>query len=304
MEYKPTDLSKVHTYSLHNREHKSAGSQNKLPEPGSSCSEFIDSLPDFLGAKSFKRLVNEIITARQSGKPVIVAMGGHVAKVGCGPIIIDLIEREIITGIACNGSFAIHDAELALFKKTSEDVGSTVLDGSFGMVSETISFFQEVISHSELAYGLGHSIGDMLVERDSGPSVIKTAIEHDIPCCVHVALGTDTIHMADLDIAHLAEASMYDFRLLCDVVSRLGVWLNIGSAVIMPEVFLKALTVSRNLGAELDDLFTANFDMIQHYRPHQNVVTRPVKAGRGVQITGHHEIMLPLLRQAIIEKMP
>lgn len=303
MEYKPVDLSKVSTYSLHNRDHKSTSSHTELPSFDSSFSEFLDSLPDFLGAKSFRRVVSEIVHAHQNGKPVVAAIGGHVAKVGCGPIIIDLIEHGIINGIACHGAFAIHDAELALFDKTSEDVSATVRDGSFGMVKETISFFKEVIDHSRFCAGLGASIGDLLCERNSGPSVIKTAIEHDIPCCVHVALGTDTIHMSDLDIPQLAEASMYDFRLLCDVVSRLRVWLNIGSAVIMPEVFLKALTVARNLGAELDDLFTANFDMIQHYRPLHNVVSRPVEPGNGVAITGHHEIMLPLLRQAIIETL-
>ena len=305
MEYKPVNLTGIRTYSLRDREHKVQVSDHKLPDRGSSCSDFIDSLPDFLGAQSFKRLVNEIILAYQADSPVVAAMGGHVIKVGCGPVIIDLIKRGVIKAIACNGSFAIHDVEMALFGKTSEDVTKSVLDGSFGMVHETIAFFNKAIAHSQHNNGLGHSIGDVLIETDkSCVSVIKTAREYDIPCCIHVALGTDTIHMADLDISQLANASMYDFRLLCDVVSRLGVWLNIGSAVIMPEVFLKAVTVARNLGAELDNLFTANFDMIQHYRPHQNVVTRPVKPGRGVQIIGHHEIMLPLLRQAIIEKIP
>ena len=304
MKYNPVDLSKIHTYSLHNREHKSIGSCKNLPDRGSSCSDFIDSLPDFLGAQSFKRLVDEIVLAYQTNSPVVAAMGGHVIKVGCGPVIIDLIKRGVIKAIACNGSFAIHDVEIALFGKTSEDVTKAVLDGSFGMVQETFDFFNKAIAHSQLSNGLGHSIGDVLIETDKNcVSVIKTAREYDIPCCIHVALGTDTIHMADLNISQLANASMYDFRLLCDVVSKLGVWLNIGSAVIMPEVFLKAVTVARNLGAELDNLFTANFDMIQHYRPHQNVVTRPVKPGYGVQIIGHHEIMLPLLRQAIIEKI-
>lgn len=300
MEFSPVDLSQIHTYSLHDRDHKSTSSEVDLPVSGSSFAEFFNSLPDFLGAKSLKRVVDEIYSADN----VVAAMGGHVIKVGCGPVIIDLIKRGHITAIACNGSFAIHDIELSLFGKTSENVSKSVLDGNFGMVQETIDFFEEVISHSALDHGLGSSIGDLLLEyKNVGPSVIATAKKYDIPCCVHVALGTDTIHMAQLDMAQLADASMYDFRLLCDVVSKLGVWLNIGSAVIMPEVFLKAVTVARNLGAKLDNLFTANFDMIQHYRPHQNVVTRPVKPGNGVEITGHHEIMLPLLRQAIIEKM-
>lgn len=304
MDYSPVNLSEIRTYSLHNREHKSQASSGNLPDRGASFSQFLESLPHFLGAKSFKRLVHEIVLAYRTKLPVVAAMGGHVIKVGCGPVIIDLIERGVIKAIACNGSFAIHDAELALFGKTSENVEKTVLDGSFGMVNETISFFQEVIAHAEITGGLGSAVGEILTETSPKcVSVIKTAREYDIPCCVHVALGTDTIHMADLNIPLLAEASMYDFRLLCDVVSKLGVWLNIGSAVIMPEVFLKAVTVARNLGANLDNLFTANFDMIQHYRPHQNVVTRTVKPGRGVEIMGHHEIMLPFLRQAIIDKI-
>lgn len=274
MKYKPVELSEVNTYSIHDRIHKSATPPNKLPDRGTSYSEFIDSLPDYLGAKSLKILVQEIVLAHQSNMPVVAALGGHVIKVGCGPIIIDLIERGIINAIAC------------------------------GMVAETFSFFREVIDHSKTVGSLGKSIGE-LIEKTSphSTSVIKTAVKHDIPCCVHVALGTDTIHMADINTPQLSDASMYDFRLLCDVVSKLGVWMNIGSAVIMPEVFLKAITVARNLGAKLDNLFTANLDMIQHYRPHHNVVTRPVKPGRGVELTGHHEIMLPLLRQAIIEKL-
>ena len=302
MNYEPVDLSKVRTYSLHNRKHKSIRSHKSLPGCNSSFLKFLDSLPDFLGANSFKRVVDEMTTARQRSKPVVAAMGGHVIKVGCGPVIIDLIERGIITGIVCNGAFAIHDVEMALFGETSEDVSETIQDGSFGMVRETMDFFREVVEHCGIITGLGVAIGDLLRESNSGCSVIRTAVNHKIPCCVHISLGTDTIHMAQLDIAHLADASMYDFRLLCAVVSKLGVWLNIGSAVMLPEVFLKAVTVARNLGADLGDLFTANFDMIQHYRAHHNVVTRPVKHGQGVEITGHHEIMLPLLRQALIER--
>lgn len=302
MNYEPVDLSKVRTYSLRDREHKSTDSHKSLPGCDSSFLKFLDSLPNFLGANSFKRVVDEILIAHRTDKPVVAAMGGHVIKVGCGPLIIDLIERGIITGIACNGAFAIHDIELALFGETSEDVSKTIQDGSFGMVKETMDFFKDVVDHCGIITGLGVAIGDLLQERNSGRSVIRTAMEHDVPCCVHVSLGADTIHMAQLDIAHLADASMCDFRLLCDVVSKLGVWLNIGSAVMLPEVFLKAVTVARNLGADLDELFTANFDMIQHYRAHHNVVTRPVKHGRGVEITGHHEIMLPLLRQALIER--
>lgn len=305
MKYRRTDLSQLKTYSIEQREHKTHSEHKYLPAYGATVAEFLNSLPNFLAVKSFNKLVDEIKLALRSGKPVVAAMGAHVIKAGCGPIIIDMIQKGMITAISCNGAFAIHDIELALFGNTSECVESTILDGRFGMVQETIDFFDEVLYFAESKdKGLGESIGEIIENRSSVClSVFLAARKADIPICVHVALGTDTIHMSDLNFKVLAQSSMRDFELICDVVSHLGVWMNIGSSVILPEVFLKAVSVARNLGSNLDDLFTANFDMIQHYRPHQNVVTRPVSAGRGVEITGHHEIMLPLLRQALVEKL-
>lgn len=301
MRYQPVDLSEIkHASSI---QHKvQASSIVNLPLEGASAWDLIQSFPDSLGASSFRRVVKAIVDAVRKEKPVVAAIGGHVVKVGCSPIIIDMMERGIISGIACNGSVAIHDFELSSQGSTSEDVIACLHSGKFGMSHETIEFFRDIAGdHRD---GLGWSIGRLLSDRQlHTKSIFRTAYELDIPACVHIAVGTDTIHMGGIDVAALAAGSMYDFRLLCDVVSNLGVWLNIGSAVILPEVFLKAVTVARNLGADLDDMVTANFDMIRHYRTTQNVVTRPVRPGNGYDITGHHEIMLPLLRQAVIEEL-
>jgi len=260
--------------------------------------------------------VSRIVEAVRHDRPVVAALGAHVVKVGCGPIIIDLIERGVLKAIACNGATAIHDVELATIGETSEEVADTIGDGTFGMVAETLEFFDEAVALAQReSIGLGAAVGQVLIEREApyvSQSVFAAARRAGIPACLHVAVGTDTAHVSGgMDGAALGAASLSDFRLICDVVSDLGapkgssvggVWLNIGSAVIMPEVFLKAVSVARNLGADLDCMSTANFDMMRHYRPTQNVITRPVMKGRGFEIIGHHEIMLPLLRQAIIEE--
>ncbi len=317
-EYKPTDFSKLTTYSVGQRAHKaSVETLTSLPQPGASVANFLESWPAYLGAQSFRHVSEAITKAAKADRPVVVAFGAHVIKVGCAPILIDLIERGIIKAIACNGACAIHDAELATIGQTSEEVADTIHDGRFGMVSETLSLFDRIIKRATRDnQGLGRAVGDELIESNApylSHSVFAAAAKADIPACVHVALGTDTVHMSGgMDGAALGEASMQDFRLICDVVGDLGavdggdvggVWINIGSAVILPEVFLKAVSVARNLGTNLDAMTTANMDMMRHYRTSQNVVTRPVKAGRGFEIIGHHEIMLPLLRQAVIEKL-
>jgi hypothetical protein len=316
--YKPIDLGKIKTYSAQRRKHKSSvESMAALPEVGAQASELIDSFPNYLGAAALKNVVQAIVDAVENDRPVVVAFGAHLLKVGCGPILIDLIRRGVVKAIVGNGACAIHDVELATFGETSEEVADTIKDGTFGMVSETMAFFDEAVAMSHRdSMGLGDAVGRMLIEREAtfrDRSVFVAAREASIPATVHVALGTDTIHASGaLDAAALASACMSDFRLVCDVVSDLGasaggavggVWLNIGSAVILPEVFLKAVSIARNLGANLDAMTTANFDMIRHYRPHQNVVTRPVSAGRGHEVVGHHEILLPLLRQAVIERL-
>lgn len=314
--YKPIDPSRIHTYSVEQRSHKAAvTSVAGLPDVGASAGELLDSLPAYLGASALRGVVAAVIEAVRHDRPVVAAFGAHVIKVGCGPILIDLIRRGVIKAIACNGACAIHDVELAVGGETSEEVATTIRDGTFGMVGETMAFFDEAARLAQRdQIGLGAAVGQLLIKQDAphrSRSVFAAAFEASIPACVHVALGTDTVHAsAGADGAALGAASMHDFRLICDVVSDLGaaehgniggVWLNIGSAVLLPEVFLKAVSVARNLGANLDLMTTANFDMIRHYRPWQNVVTRPVAAGRGFEVIGHHEILLPLLRQSVIE---
>ena len=316
--YKPIDTTRITTYSIQDRRHKASVSDlASLPRAGATAAELLAAFPDTLGAAAFRRIINAIVDAVRADRPVVAAFGAHVIKVGCGPVIIDLIRRGVIRAIACNGACAIHDVELACTGETSEEVAETIRDGTFGMVAQSLAFFDEATARARReSIGLGDAVGALLMERDvpyRKSSVFVAAREASIPACVHVALGTDTVHVSGkADGAALGAASLHDFRLICDVVSDLGaigeskvggVWLNIGSAVLLPEVFLKAVSVARNLGANLDQMTTANFDMIRHYRPSLNVVTRPVSAGRGHEVIGHHEILLPLMRQAIIEQL-
>ncbi len=310
--------SKLKLHSVHDRQHISqVESFAGLPEPQASFSEWFAALPDFLGAKRLRAVVGALVAARRAGKPVVAAMGGHVVKVGCGPVLIDLLERGILTGIACHGATAIHDVEVAMLGATSEDVSDTIRDGRFGMVRETMDFFCKAVKQAQRKkLGLGRAIGELVLASrfpQTRYSVLAAAARLDRPATVHVAIGTDTVHMSPkMDGAALGAATLADFRALCGIVAQMGdngegycgVWCNIGSAVLMPEVFLKALAVARNLGANLDQLTTVNIDMLRHYRPTQNVVGRPVAAGRGHDLAGHHEIILPLLRQAIIEQLP
>lgn len=316
--YQPVDLGKLNTYSIRDRAHKfDVEAMAGLPNKGASFSEWLDALPPYLGVNELRGLIDAIVAARTADRPVVFAMGAHLVKVGCSTILCDLIDRGIVTAVAMNGATAIHDVEVATLGQTSEEVGDTIKDGSFGMVEETPGFFAEAIRKGAAAgVGLGDAIARHLADTNP-PNIdkclIATAGRKGIPICVHVAMGTDTIHMhvgvADSDMQKL---SATDFKLVCAVVADLGpaasggasgVWVNVGSSVIMPEVFLKAIAVARNLGADLDDVTTANLDMIRHYRPSQNVVGRPVKPGHGHHITGHHEIMLPLLRMALIERL-
>lgn len=314
-QYQPADLSKLTTFSIGKRSHKfDLAGQAGLPPKGATFRQWWASLPPYLGAAAIKAVASSIAEARRADRPVVFALGAHVVKVGCSPIVCDLIERGIVTAVAMNGATAIHDVEVAMIGQTSEEVADTIQDGSFGMVQETPAFFAEAMRQASGQRGLGAAIGHHLMNVQAphvGLSVLACAARHGIPATVHVALGTDTIHMhAGVAESDLGGLSTVDFRLICSVMADMaparaggtaGVWCNIGSAVILPEVFLKAVAVARNLGADLDELNTANFDMIRHYRPTENVIGRPVKKGRGHQVTGHHEIMLPLLRQAILE---
>jgi hypothetical protein len=316
--YKPVDAARIKKYSVRDRSHKASVREvASLPEAGASAVELLASWPDQLGAVSFRRVVKAIVQAVRHDRPVVAAFGAHVIKVGCAPILIDLIQRGVIRAIACNGACAIHDVEMATIGETSEEVAETIRDGRFGMVAETIDAFDQItVLLQRGGIGLGAAVGQYLVGRQApfcDASVFVAAHRAAIPACVHVAFGTDTVHVSEgADGKALGAASMHDFRLICDVVSDLGaaevervggVWLNIGSAVVLPEVFLKAVSVARNLGVDLDAMTTANFDMIRHYRPQQNVIARPVLPGRGHEIVGHHEIMLPLLRQAVVEAL-
>jgi hypothetical protein len=277
--------------------------------PNPRFDDWLASLPDQLGARDLRSLRDAMVAAAESHRPILAALGGHVVKTGCGPYLIDLAERGIITGFALNGSAAIHDLELAIAGHTSEDVGPRLADGSFGFARETSELFAQACRvATEQRTGLGAALG-AVVESHGGPgvasSLLLAARRLDLPLTVHVAIGTDIVHMTPhLDGAALGTASLDDFRKLTDSVSRLegGVWLNLGSAVVMPEVFLKAVAIARNLGCCLDGMTTANLDFQQQYRGRLNVLQRP--GGQGIALTGQHEILIPLLHAAVVSRLP
>ncbi len=271
---------------------------------GASLDDWLDGLPDILAARGLKRLRDSITTSVRGGRPVAAAVGGHVIKTGCGPYLVDWVERGVLSGLAMNGAAAIHDLELTVAGHTSEDVGPRLAAGTFGFARETSELFVDacnLASKSEI--GLGAALGEVAIAH-GGPGldtgVLVAARRRHIPLTVHVAIGTDITHMTSkLDGAALGAASLRDFRTLCDLVARLagGVWMNIGSAVVMPEVFLKAVSIARNLGRSLDGLTTANLDFDQKYRGLLNVLQRP--GAEGVAITGHHELIIPLLHASV-----
>ena len=271
---------------------------------------FYDSLPNILKAKEIRSVVKAIISARKRKKSVIFMAGAHVIKCGLNPVLIELIKKKIITCVALNGAGIIHDFEIAYIGKTSEDVGEGLKDGRFGMARQTPDFINKAVKDGvSSGLGLGGSLArKMSVSRlpYKNLSLLCNARKNAVPVCVFVAVGADIIHQhPSFDAALTGEGSYRDFLLLAENIRGLndgGVVLNFGSAVILPEVFLKALNLARNLGNRINNFTTANFDMIHHYRPMQNVVTRPTAGGgSGHYIIGHHEIMLPLLAQAIIE---
>ncbi|MBI5903499.1 MAG: hypothetical protein HZB84_08475 [Deltaproteobacteria bacterium] len=308
--FKPISTKGLKTYPLRERKSKVlvqdfAG----LPEKGGSMRGFLDSLPDILAAKDLKAVAGAIVAAHKGGKTIALGIGAHVIKVGLGPVIIDLMERGVVSSIAMNGACVVHDFETAYAGTTSEDVDSELGKGAFGMAEETGRLLNKAIKKGAKK-GLGRAVGEMIA-RSKFPhkdcSVLAAAFRHGIPATVHVAIGTDILHIhPSMDGRATGEATTVDFKLFASVVAALegGVYLNIGSAVILPEVFLKALTLVRNLGHEVNDFTTVNMDFIQHYRPLTNVVRRPTMGGgRGFRLTGHHEIMVPLLYAAVIEGM-
>jgi len=307
--YEPVDLSGVQPIPIASRENLVRVEAFGRPvSTSATVKDFLASLPAILGAESLRELAAAIAGARARGRPVVFAMGAHVVKVGCGPLVIDLMERGIVTAIAVNGAFPIHDFEVALIGETSEDVGENVRNGRFGMARETAETFARAARRAAAKrIGLGRAIGDEVLAANlpnARLSVLAAAARLGVPASVHVAVGTDTIHMhPGISGADLGEASHTDFKLMAAVVCDLegGVWANIGSAVILPEVFLKLVTIARNLGHPLDDVTAANLDMLSHYRTSANVLARPVK--RGISILGHHEILLPLLRVAVLDAL-
>jgi hypothetical protein len=305
----PFDLTGLRTYDLASRPSKvSVNDLGRPVDPATSIAAWFDSLPAQLGATELRRVRDHFVRAHTTGKRIAVALGGHVIKTGCAPYLIDLIERGIVGSISMNGSAAIHDFELAHCGKTSEDVGAQLAAGNFGMARETAEAFAVGARlGAESGLGLGHGLGEYMAGcscQHPGASLVLAAYRAGIPCTVHVALGTDIVHMhPNVSGAALGEASMIDFRLLCTVVSRLGggVWINLGSAVVMPEVFLKAVSVARNFGCDLDGLVTVNFDKESKYRTGMNVLRRP--GSEGIEVIGHHELLIPLLHAAVLAKL-
>lgn len=312
MKFVPIDSSRIKTYSLAGRKSKVDASASAKPfPPGGSFREFVDSLPAALAADSLKQVVSAVADAARSRKTVILGMGAHVIKVGLSPVVIDLMEEGIITALALNGAGIVHDFEMAYQGRTSEDVDAEIGTGSFGMARETGEMINGMIKEGVSAgLGLGAAVGKGIAGGGFGHadrSIFAAAHRLGIPASVHVAIGADIVHMhPSADGASIGEGSMRDFRLFCSVVSSLegGVYINLGSAVLLPEVFLKAVTLARNLGSPLEKITTVNMDFIQGYRPNTNVVRRPTqKGGRGYALTGHHEIMFPLLAAAVKEEL-
>lgn len=309
-ELDPISFDRVRCYPLHERKSTVRVEHFARPwQPGESFSRWLEFLPGILGARDFIDVVSRVSDAAESGKTVLLAMGAHPVKVGIGPVIIELMREKVLTGIAMNGACAIHDTEVAMVGHTSEDVAATIDSGHFGMAEETGSFINGAIAQAAAKNrGLGISLGEMLKARGfahNRSSILASAHEFGVPVTVHVAIGTDIIHMhPSADGAATGASSHLDFRLFSRMVSTLdqGVFINLGSAVVMPEVFLKALSVVRNLGHHVGDLTTVNMDFLKQYRPMTNVVGRPTRhGGRGYNLVGHHEIMFPLLAAAVLE---
>jgi hypothetical protein len=307
----PLDLSGLKTIPIAERGGKVGAADFAAPyHKGSGLSGLLDSLPKILAGDSFRAAVAALIQARDGGKPIIWGMGGHVIKCGLAPVLANLMRRGFATAFAMNGSAAIHDFEIAIAGQTSEDVEAVLPDGRFGAAEETGREMNNAIAAAS-GMGMGEALGECLV-RLAGPewaahSLLLEAYLNSTPVTVHVAIGTDTPHTHPAaNAAAIGESTHRDFRLFCSLVAEMndgGVYLNVGSAVLLPEVFLKAISTVRNLGAPLGAFTTINLDFLQHYRPRVNVVERPhaKSGGRGIALTGHHELMVPLLAAALIE---
>jgi hypothetical protein len=308
----PLDFSGLNTYSVYGRHSKVSVDDFATPvQAGMTVRQLLAGLPKQLAGVDFPDLVARIATAHRQNRPIILGMGAHVIKVGLNPVLIDLMQRGIITALALNGAGIIHDSEIAMVGRTSEEVAAVLGAGAFGAAQETGEVLNKAITAGAArGIGIGQAVGEMLLANSfphNDQSLLAMAAQLQVPVTVHVAMGTDIIHIhPDVDGAAIGKAGHHDFRVFCRLVSELegGVYLNVGSAVLLPEVFLKALTVARNLGHEVKQFTTANFDFIRHYRPATNVVHRPtLEGGKGFNFTGHHELMLPLLAAAIIDEI-
>lgn len=308
--YEEFDLSGVRTYPLASRQSKARVEDFARPyRRGSGIAGWLEALPVALAAADFKAIVQRVADARQRQAAIVWGLGAHVVKTGLSPIVIDLMERGFVSALATNGAGIIHDFEIALGGATSEDVDEALGPGRFGMAEETATLLNEAITTGVAeGLGIGQAVGRFIAERDAPHarhSLAATAWRLGIPLTTHVAIGTDIIHMHPLASgAALGEGSLRDFRYFVSVVARLagGVYLNWGSAVILPEVFLKAVSLARNQGIDLSGLTTVNVDFLRQYRPMTNVVSRPTQGiGKGYALTGHHEILLPLLAAALVE---
>jgi hypothetical protein len=308
----PLDFSGLNTYSVYGRHSKVSVDDFAAPmQAGMTVRQLLAALPKQLAGVDFPDLVTRIATAHQQQRPIILGMGAHVIKVGLNPVLIDLMQRGIITALALNGAGIIHDSEIAMVGRTSEEVANVLGAGAFGAAQETGEVLNRAITAGAArGIGIGQAVGEMLIANrfpHNDKSLLAMAAQLQIPVTVHVAMGTDIIHIhPDVDGSAIGKAGHHDFRIFCRLVSELegGVYLNVGSAVLLPEVFLKALTVARNLGHQVKQFTTANFDFIRHYRPATNVVHRPtLEGGKGFNFTGHHELMLPLLAAAVIDEI-
>ena len=318
----PLILGEVATYPLASRKSKvSIADFARLPAPDSSLTKFFAGLPNILAARDLRALLAAILAAKRNRRAILWGLGGHVIKTGLGPVLAGLMRRGFVSGIALNGAALVHDFEIALSGRTSEDVEAGLGEGKFGMATETGLFLNQIASTAAFSgIGYGEAAGEFLAarrldSRHAQASVLLNAYRLKIPVTIHLAIGTDIPHMHPAaDGAALGAATHHDFRLFCSLVKGIdagGAYLNWGSAVLLPEVFLKAVSVIRNLGVRLQPITTANFDFIQHYRPLQNVVKRPTapRAGRtsaskGYAITGHHELLLPLVAAALVSSWP
>jgi hypothetical protein len=310
-EYEEFDVSGIRTYPLASRASRTRADQFASAHvPGGSFAQWLASLPDILGARDVKAVIAAMRDAKQRGAGIVWALGAHVIKTGVSSVIIDLMQRGFVSAVAMNGAGIIHDFEVALSGATSEDVDATLGEGRFGMAEETGHLLNEAIRAAAAdRRGLGQTVGAMLAALNPSHAALSIAVAAhrlSIPLTVHVAIGTDIIHMhPGASGAALGDASLRDFRYFVSSVAQLegGVYLNCGSAVVLPEVFLKAIALARNRGVALNHLTTVDIDFIRMYRPHTNVVTRPVAgtAGRGYSLTGHHEILIPLIAAALID---